>query len=196
MLKSRTGVLKKLNFLILISSALLVGCQTLETQHFPPSHRAVIGRYSDQMPAIPPGKTVVLVGGVFDIVHYGHLGFFKAAKSHGDYLVIAIEPDAFIEKCKHRVPVHTQAQRAELLSHMDMVDAVIMLPMMGGYKDYLDLVERIHPSVIAVTEGDPYRAEKEKQATTVGAQVVGVVNRSSELSTTQIFKHMYYKLYN
>ncbi len=179
-----------LNFLIVLISEVLAGCQSLETQYSLPQHTAIVGRYADQMPAIPAGKKVVLVGGVFDVIHYGHLGFFKAAKTHGDYLVIAIESDAFIEKYKQRVPVHTQAQRAELLSHMNMVDAVIMLPSMDGYKDYLKLVERIRPSVIAITEGDPYRVEKEKQAAIVGAQVVAVVNRRPGFSTSQILRHM------
>lgn len=175
--------------LINLGASLLVGCAPSETQILS-DHKAIIGRYADQMPAIPPGRNVVLVGGVFDVIHYGHLGFFKAAKAYGDYLVIAIEPDAFIEKCKQRVPVHTQEQRAEILSHLDMVDAVIMLPRMKGYKDYLKLVEKLRPSVIAITEGDPYRAEKEKQAASIGAHVVAVVNRSPGFSTSQILRHM------
>ena len=139
---------------------------------------------------LPSSKKIVLVGGCFDLVHYGHLNFFKAAKRQGDYLVVALESDAFIKKCKHRVPVHTQMQRAEILSHLDMVDAVIMLPKMEGYQDYLTLVEKVHPSVIAITEGDPYRAEKEKQAASVGAEVVVVANRNSAFSTSQILRHM------
>jgi hypothetical protein len=65
-----------------------------------------------------------------------------------------------------------------------------MLPTMEGYKDYLGFVEKVRPSVIAITERDPYRIEKEKQATMVGAKVIAVVNRRSEFSTSEILKHM------
>ena len=183
-------VFHSLTLLISLSSVLLAGCQSLKIQFFPQQHVPFICRYSEQIPTIPPGKKAVLVGGVFDVIHYGHLCFLKAAKSHGDYLIIAIEPDAFVEEHKHRVPVHTQEKRAEILSHIDIVDAVIMLPTMEGYKDYLGFVEKVRPSVIAITEGDPYRIEKEKQATMVGAKVIAVVNRRSEFSTSEILKHM------
>jgi len=47
------------------------------------------------------GKTkVVLVGGAFDILHYGHIHFLKHAKALGDYLVVALESDKFIQKSK------------------------------------------------------------------------------------------------
>lgn len=176
---------------VLISFVALSGCQTLETPPSPQQHVAFIGRYPDKMLPLPHDKKIVLVGGCFDLVHYGHLNFFKAAKGQGDYLVVALESDELIKKCKHRVPVHTQLQRAEILSHLDIVDAVILLPSMKGYKDYLRLVGKVRPSVIAITTGDPYRVEKEKQAASIGAKVVVVIPRNAVFSTRQIVNPAY-----
>ncbi|HKC04500.1 MAG TPA: adenylyltransferase/cytidyltransferase family protein, partial [Patescibacteria group bacterium] len=39
-------------------------------------------------------KRIVLAGGVFDILHYGHIHFLKQAKKLGDYLIVAMESDA------------------------------------------------------------------------------------------------------
>lgn len=181
--------LKKLQFLTIISFCSLGGCQTFQVNHFFSQRPALIGIYPEQMPDILSRKRVVLVGGVFDIVHYGHLSFFKAAKQQGDHLIVALEPDSFIKQHKHRKPVHTQMQRAELLSQVDVIDEVILLPPMQGYKDYLTLVETIRPHVIAVTEEDPHKALKERQASHVGAEVIAVVGRNSTFSTSQILKH-------
>jgi FAD synthetase len=164
--------------------------QTLQATPQLPYHHGQIGSYPQQLSPIPQGKKIVLVGGVFDLIHYGHLNFLKEAKQQGDYLIVAIESDGFIKESKKRKPVHTQQQRAELLSHLDMVDQVILLPSMHGYKDYLAFVQTIRPSVIAVTEGDPHRREKERQAIQVGAKVVSVVGRNKTFSTSQILRHM------
>jgi len=36
-------------------------------------------------------KKIVLVGGCFDLLHFGHISFLKRAKALGNYLVIALE---------------------------------------------------------------------------------------------------------
>lgn len=177
-----------LHLFVYVGFLLVSGCACLE-KSLPQHHRAFIGQYPEQLPLLLETQKTVLVGGVFDVIHYGHLSFFKAAKAQGDILIVALESDEFVKKYKHRTPVHSQLQRAEILSHLDMIDEVIMLPQMKGYKDYLTLVQKVKPSVIAITEGDPYQTEKEKQALTIGAQVVPIVTRNTSLSTSQILRY-------
>ena len=43
-------------------------------------------------------KKIILVHGVFDVVHFGHISHFQEAKSHGDILVVSITPDRFVKK--------------------------------------------------------------------------------------------------
>jgi cytidyltransferase-like protein len=145
--------------------------------------------FPDHMPTFPEGKTITLVGGVFDLIHIGHLDFLLAAKKLGDILVVALESEDMVLKSKNRTPVHSQAQRAEILSNLYCVDSVIQLPHMEGFEDYLKLVKSVHPQFIAVTEGEPYLEEKEKQAQAIGAKVVPVNSRLAGYSTTDILKH-------
>ena len=72
------------------------------------------------------GKKTVLVGGCFDILHYGHLRFLSQAKEKGEMLIVALESDTFIRKIKNKKPIHTQEQRAEILAHLNLVDMIIV----------------------------------------------------------------------
>ena len=119
------------------------------------------------------GKKTVLVGGCFDILHYGHLRFLSQAKEKGEMLIVALESDTFIRKIKNKKPIHTQEQRAEILAHLNLVDMIILLPLFTE-KDYFDMVRVIHPHAIALTKGDPHLLEKSKQALKVGASLVQI----------------------
>lgn len=132
----------------------------------------------------------VLVGGCFDIMHYGHLMFLDHARSLGGHLVVALEPDERIKIFKHRDPVHTQQQRAQILSQLRIVDEVIALPFITTYDDYLALVRQIKPHIIAVTDGDSQLANKQKQAAAIGAEVCIVTPYITGFSSTDIMKRL------
>ena len=60
---------------------------------------------------------IVLVGGCFDILHLGHVVFLEKAKKEGDVLVVLLESDEKVRFLKGKGrPVHTQSERAEILS--------------------------------------------------------------------------------
>lgn len=134
-------------------------------------------------------KQTVLVGGCFDIFHYGHLQFLLKAKAEGNYLIVALESDQFIIHNKKKQPIHTQQQRAEILASLEPVNLVIKLPFYQYDSQYLNLVKMIIPKIIAVVEGDIQLENKKKQAAEIGARVIKVINRIKNLSTSNIIKH-------
>ena len=133
-------------------------------------------------------EKVVLVGGCFDVLHFGHIHFLSTAKTYGDRLIVALESDENVRKRKGDTrPIHTQSQRKAMLSALSCVDKIIELPTMNTDKEYFELVTTIHPAVIALTEGDLYKDKKIAQAQSIGADVVEIP-RIHTPSTTQLAK--------
>jgi D-beta-D-heptose 7-phosphate kinase/D-beta-D-heptose 1-phosphate adenosyltransferase len=125
---------------------------------------------------------IVLTGGCFDILHVGHERFLSEAKKMGDTLVVLLESDEKVKKLKGKNrPLFVQKERAEMLAALRSVDLVVLLPMMEEGDDYLNLVMKIKPDFIAVTENDPQFENKKSQAKKVGAKlrVVPLIKRYS-----------------
>src|SRR3989338_2239706 len=112
----------------------------------------------------------VLVGGCFDLLHFGHIQFLASAKKLGDRLIVALESDENVRRMKGNTrPIHTQAQRRTMLEALEVVDEVISLPPLKTDADYAALVTSVDPTVIAITEGDPMETKKRAHAAIVGA---------------------------
>ena len=89
---------------------------------------------------------VVLTGGVFDIIHPGHIHTLNAAKALGDVLVVVVATDNTTVKMKNRVPLHNQEQRKTLVDSLSMVDLCIV----GFEGDIFKTVEIVDPEIIAL----------------------------------------------
>lgn len=133
-------------------------------------------------------KNKVMVGGCFDILHYGHLTFLKQAKNNDQVLIVVLEPDEFITKIKKRKPVHSQLQRAEILANLIIVDYVVLLPLMNTYEEYLAMVKTIRPQIVAVTKGDQQYINKKKQIELIGGEIKVVTSYIPGFSTHEFIK--------
>jgi len=89
---------------------------------------------------------VVLAGGVFDIIHPGHIHTLNSAKSLGDVLVVVVATDKTAEKIKKRTPLHNQKQRQDLVNSLSMVD----LCLIGHEGDIFKTVEIVRPEIVAL----------------------------------------------
>jgi len=89
---------------------------------------------------------VVLAGGVFDIIHPGHIHTLNAAKSLGDVLIVVVATDSTAVKMKKRQPLHSKEQRQELVNSLVMVD----LCLIGQEDDIFKTVNLVKPQIIAL----------------------------------------------
>lgn len=74
------------------------------------------------------GKTVVFTNGVFDILHPGHIRYLRDARALGDILIVGVNSDRSVRalnKAPDR-PIHSEAERCEVLSALASVDAVVI----------------------------------------------------------------------
>lgn len=89
---------------------------------------------------------VVLAGGVFDIIHPGHIHTLRAAKALGNVLIVVIATDQTAQKMKHRLPLHNMELRRDLVNSLLMVDYAVV-----GYEgDIFKTVALVKPDIIAL----------------------------------------------
>ena len=70
-------------------------------------------------------RTVVWTNGCFDLLHVGHIRSFRDAKALGDILIVGLNSDASVRTNKGDTrPVVNEADRAEVIAALEMVDYV------------------------------------------------------------------------
>lgn len=94
----------------------------------------------------------VFVSGCYDMLHSGHVAFFRAASAYGD-LYVGIGSDATIQELKHRTTVYSERERLYMVKAIRYVtDAYINRG--SGMLDFIDTVDRVKPDIFVVnTDG-------------------------------------------
>ena len=72
-------------------------------------------------------EKVSLVTGGFDPIHSGHISYFARAKDFSDFLVVGINTEEWLTNKKGQY-FQSWVERAEIIRHLRMVDAVITVP--------------------------------------------------------------------
>ncbi|MCJ2164144.1 MULTISPECIES: PfkB family carbohydrate kinase [unclassified Pseudodesulfovibrio] len=88
------------------------------------------------------GKKVVHCHGVFDLLHIGHIRYFRQAAEWGDVLVVTVSPDRFVDKGPHR-PAFGEVLRAEGVASQDVVDFVAV----NEWPTAEELLRKLRPDV-------------------------------------------------
>ena len=101
------------------------------------------------------GQRAVLTSGCYDLLHVGHLRSFKAARRHGDLLVVGVNRDKRVRELKGRGrPIVPERQRAELIAGLGVVDFVVLF----GEEDAAALIRELRPAVYC--KGGEYRRRR------------------------------------
>ena len=131
-------------------------------------------------------RTIVLVGGFFDILHTGHIKFLENAKKLGNSLFLLLEDDTASIRAKGKNPINNQKNRAIILSGLKSVNFIVLLKKMTNNDNYDKIVSQIRPSVIATTYPDPKVDHKIRQAILVDGKVEYAIERIPKHSTTKL----------
>ena len=102
-------------------------------------------------------KPKVFVSGCYDLLHSGHVEFFRQAAQYGD-LYVGIGSDATILEYKHHKTVYSEQERLFMVKSIRYVkDAFINAG--SGIMDFVPNVEALKPDILVVNE-DGDREEK------------------------------------
>jgi rfaE bifunctional protein nucleotidyltransferase chain/domain len=131
------------------------------------------------------GGRITLANGCFDVLHVGHVRYLHAARGLGGKLVVAVNADESVRRLKgDGRPVMPAEERAEILSALADVDAVVIFP----ESDVRPIIREIRPDFQA--KGTDYTAESVPERDEViacGGQVA-IVGDPKDHSATEIIR--------
>ena len=89
----------------------------------------------------------VMAGGIFDLLHAGHLHYLEQARSLGDELVVVVAHDDTVRKQKHE-PVTSHELRRRMVEGLKPVNRAIV----GNSPKVpiFEILETVKPDVIAL----------------------------------------------
>lgn len=90
----------------------------------------------------------VFVSGCYDMLHSGHVAFFKEASGYGD-LYVGIGSDKTIEELKHRKTVYSEKERLYMVKSIRYVTDAFINPG-SGMLDFLETLDSVKPDIFVV----------------------------------------------
>jgi rfaE bifunctional protein nucleotidyltransferase chain/domain len=131
------------------------------------------------------GDSITLANGCFDLLHVGHVRYLHAAKQLGGRLIVAINSDESVRALKGEGrPLMPAEERAEILSALADVDALIVFP----ERDVRALIREVRPDVHA--KGTDYTVDTvpERDVVLECGGRVEIVGDPKDHSATEIIR--------
>ncbi len=137
------------------------------------------------------GKKIVVTIGTWDMLHIGHLRYLNKARSFGDILVVGVDSDEAVKRCKgeHR-PITLQDERIEMLTYQNCVDLVALVEDVDnrGYW-YCGLITMLRPDVYIAVE-DSYPEEQQAQIQRFCGKLKLLPRQAENISSTEIIRRV------
>ena len=133
------------------------------------------------------GDNVTFANGCFDLLHVGHVRYLRAAKKLGGRLIVAINSDESARALKGEGrPLMPAEERAEMISALADVDAVVIFP----EPDVGALLRELHPDIHA--KGTDYTKETvpERQVVKEYGGRVEIVGDPKDHSATDFIRRL------
>ncbi len=133
----------------------------------------------------------VFVSGCYDIIHAGHVQFFREARALGDHLTVCFASAEVLWHHKQRRSSLPDEHKRALIAAMEVVDEVVVGEGKDEGIDFKDHFLRLRPNILAVTDDDKYGGLKRALCAEVGAKYVVMPKTPPQfppISTTQIVK--------
>lgn len=132
-------------------------------------------------------QSIVLAGGVFDLLHPGHLDLLKKMRKEGEITVVAITSDKRVRERKgpHR-PIHDQTTRLAILDSIKYVDYVLIAPAPNKAAQYVPtvrIIRKLRPDTFLSSEESWYKYKS--QLSEVGTRLKVIKRFSSRVSTSK-----------
>lgn len=135
----------------------------------------------------------IFVSGCYDIIHAGHLQFFREARALGDHLTVCFASTEVLWVHKRRKSSLPDEHKRALLAGLRDVDEVVIGTGLDEGIDFREHFLRIRPQVLVVTEDDKYAPLKRALCAEVGAEYVVLPKTPPEfppISTTEIVRYI------
>lgn len=110
----------------------------------------------------------VFVSGCFDMLHSGHVAFFKEAATYGD-LYVGIGSDATIENLKGRKTITSEQERLYMINSIKYVKEVFVNSG-SGILDFKEELKNLSPDIFVVNE-DGFSSMKEAFCNELGIEL-------------------------
>lgn len=144
-------------------------------------------------------KKKVFVSGCYDMLHSGHVAFFKAASQYGD-LYVGIGSDATIEDLKHRKTVYSEKERLYMVKSIRYVKDAYINPG-SGMLDFVETMNMVQPDIFVVNSDGGSDVKRELCAAR-GIEYVelervpdeGLTARSTTSLRTGVKSHLPYRV--